>query len=141
MIAIDKAGDDASGQLAARYGRTPQKKRRDRFVYIAGGIIAAIVVVAWVVWAGLDQAGSSIESQDTGHQIVNDRTVEISYQVSTSAGSAVSCALQVQNEAHGIVGWRVVKLPPSTTYTTSYTNTVRSSELGVTGLIYQCWLS
>jgi hypothetical protein len=35
----------------------------------------------------------------------------------------------------------VVKLPASTMYTTAHTETVRSSELGVTGLIYRCWLT
>ena len=127
--------------IAARYGRTQAKKRRDRLIYVVAGAAAAIVVVAWVLWAGLDQAGSRLDAEDTGSTIINSRSVSISYQVSMPVGQTASCALQVQNEAHGIVGWRIVKVPASTRYTSSYTDTVLSSEQGVTGLIYRCWLT
>lgn len=148
MTAIDedalemrpRAAPEASG-IAARYGRTPAKKRRDRLIYIVAGAMAAIVVIAWVIWAGLDQVGSTLDVEDTGATIVNSRTVSISYQVSMPVGQSASCALQVQNEAHGIVGWRIVKVPASSRYTTSYTDTVLSSEQPVTGLIYRCWLT
>ena len=131
---------EAAG-IAVRYGRTPQRRRRDRLVYLVAGTVAATVVVAWVLWAGLDQAGGTLESQDIGSTIVSDRSVSIRYQVSMPVGSTASCALQVQNDAHGIVGWRIVTVPASTRHTTSYTATVLSSEQGVTGLIYRCWLT
>ena len=130
-----------SSSLAARYGRTPAKKRRDRLIYLLAGGVAAMIVIAWVLWAGLDQAGGTLDAEDKGSTIVNARTVSISYQVSMPVGQTASCALQVQNEAHGIVGWRIVKVPASTRYTSSYTATVLSSERGVTGLIYRCWLT
>jgi hypothetical protein len=98
-------------------------------------------VLAWVLWAGLNQAGSALEAQDKGSTIIDSRTVSISYQVSMPVGKSAQCALQVQNEAHGIVGWRIVTVPASTRYTSSYTDTVLSSEQPVTGLIYRCWLT
>ena len=141
MTATDR-DHPAASELDARYGRTKSKKRRDRWIYIIGGITCAIVVVSWVVWAGLAQSGASIDAEDTAHRIIDDRTVSISYSVSMPVGSTASCALQVQNEAHAIVGWRVVKIPASSSqYTTFHTDMVRSSELGVTGLIYACWLT
>jgi hypothetical protein len=127
--------------IAARYGRTPQKKRRDRWIYLGAGAVAAVIVVAWVLWAGLDQAGGNLDAEDQGSTILSDRSVSISYQVSMPVGSSARCALQVQNEAHGIVGWRIVDVPASTRYTTSHTAVVLSSEQGVTGLIYRCWLT
>jgi len=127
--------------IAARYGRTPGKKRRDRLIYLVAAAAAAIIVVAWVLWAGLDQVGGTLDAEDKGSTIVDARTVSISYQVSMPVGQTASCALQVQNQAHGIVGWRIVVVPASTRYTTSYTDTVLSSEQGVTGLIYRCWLT
>lgn len=130
-----------SAPLAARYGRTPSKRRRDRLIYLTAGLAAALVVVAWVVWAGLDQAGGSIDAEDKGSSILSDRAVQIDYQVSMPVGSTASCALQVQNEAHGIVGWKIVKVPASSRYTVSYRDVVRSAEQGVTGLIYRCWLT
>lgn len=127
--------------IANRYGRTPSKRRRDRLIYLVAGLAAAIVVVAWVVWAGLDQAGGTIDAEDKGSSILGNRAVQIDYQVSMPVGRAASCALQVQNEAHGIVGWKVVKVPASSRYTESYRDVVRSAEQGVTGLIYRCWLT
>ncbi len=148
MTAIDEDAPEPSPAatseptpLALRYGRTPAKRRRDRLIAVLAGGAAATVVVAWVIWAGLDQTGGTLETQDTGSTIVSDRSVSIHYQISAPVGTKVGCALQVQNEAHGIVGWRIVTLPESSRYTTSYTDTVRSSERGVTGLIYRCWVT
>jgi hypothetical protein len=128
-------------ELDARYGRTPTRRTRDRGILIAGGIAVAVIVIAWVVWAGLDQAGDTLNAQDIGHTIVDDSTVSISYQVAMPAGSTASCALQVENEAHAVVGWKIVAIPASKQHTNAFTETVRSTELGVTGLIYRCWLT
>jgi hypothetical protein len=141
MTAIGRAARTDAGDLAERYGRTPSTRRRNRLLYTALAVAVGIVVVAWVLWAGLDQAGGTIDAEDTGHHIIDDRTVSISYQVSMPVGSTASCALQVQNEAHGIIGWLIVKIPASRLYTTTHTNTVRTAEPAVTGLIYRCWLT
>ena len=130
-----------SASLDARYGRTPSKKRRDRWIYIGGGIAVAVVVSAWVVWAGLDQAGASLETQDVGSTIINARTVQVNYQVSMPVGKTASCALQVENAAHSIVGWKIVKIPASDRFTNSFSTIVKSAEKPTTGLIYQCWLT
>jgi|SRR5450830_472320 len=141
MTAIGRAARADAGDLGERYGRTPSTKRRNRLLYAGLAVVVGVVIVAWVIWAGLDQAGGTIDAQDTGHRIIDDKTVSISYQVSMPVGSTASCALQVQNNAHGIVGWLIVKIPASSLYTTSHTNTMRSSEQAVTGLIYRCWLT
>ncbi|WP_349897467.1 DUF4307 domain-containing protein [Parafrigoribacterium soli] len=127
--------------LDARYGRSPAKRKRDRWIAISSGIAVAAVVGAWVIWAGLDMAGGGIDATDIGHKVIDDRSVSVNYQVSMAPGSTAACALQVQNEAHGIVGWRIVKIPASKLETRAFSDTVRSSELGVTGLIYRCWLT
>ncbi len=131
----------ASAALDARYGRSSGKRRRDRWIAILVAAFVAIVVIAWVIWAGLDLASGGLDSTDIGHKIVNDRTVSVNYQVSAPAGSTVSCALEAENETHAIVGWKIVDLPPSKTTTRAFSDIVRTSELAVTGLIYRCWLT
>jgi len=131
----------ASASLDERYGRTPSKKRRDRWIYIGGGIAVALVVLAWVVWAGLDRAGSTLETENVGSTIITARTVQVNYEVSMPAGRTASCALQVENAAHSIVGWKIVKVPASKNYTNGYSTVVKSAEKPTTGLIYQCWLT
>jgi hypothetical protein len=127
--------------LDARYGRTPSKKRRDRWIYIGGGVAVAIVVIAWVIWAGLDQAGASLETEDVGSTIIDARTVQVNYEVSMPVGSTASCALQVENDQHAITGWKVVKVPASKLFTNSYSAIVKTAEKPTTGLIYECWLT
>lgn len=132
---------NAQDRLDERYGRTRQKGRRDRIIIWVGAIAFAIVVVAWVVWVASDSTDDSVSFRDIGHRVIDDRTVRISYDVSMPPGTSAECALQVQNETHNIVGWKIVDIPASDGYTQAFTDTVRTTQLGVTGLIYRCWLA
>lgn len=137
---MDVNATDTTAVLDARYGRTPQR-RRDRMLLIIGGAVFAVVLIAWVVWVGMDSNQESLGVQDIAHSIVDDSSVTVTWQVSVKAGTAVSCAVQAQNEAHAIVGWKIVDLPASTTFNNRYKEVVRTSQQAVTGLIYQCWLT
>ncbi len=133
--------DATSAALDARYGRSAGGRRRERWIVISAAILFAGVFTAWVFWAGLDNGQGSLEARNLGHSLVDDKTVSVTWEVSVTAGTEVSCALQAQNEAHGIVGWRIVELPASETYTRRFTETVRTAQRAVTGLIYRCWLT
>lgn len=135
------APDRTSVALDARYGRSPGSSRRDRWIVVVVAVLFAAVFTAWVVWAGLDDGQGSLDARDIGHSLVDERTVSVTWEVSVTAGTEVSCALQAQNEAHGIVGWKIVDLPASDSYTRQYTETLRTAQRGVTGLIYRCWLT
>jgi hypothetical protein len=130
-----------SDAIDERYGRSKSTRKRNRWLLVGGVIALAAILIGWTVWAGLDQNSGNLDSQDIGQTIVNSRTVNISYQVSMPIGSTASCALQVQNEAHAIVGWKIVTIPASHQFTNTYQSIVKSTELGVSGLIYQCWLT
>ncbi|MEX1077778.1 MAG: DUF4307 domain-containing protein [Homoserinimonas sp.] len=127
-------------RLDARYGRTRKTGSRDRLIIWIGAIALAIVLAAWVIWVAFDGTDDTVASRDIGHKVVDDRTVRISYDVSMPPGTSAKCALQVQNDTHNIVGWKVVDIPSSDSYTQAFTDTVRTTQLGVTGLIYRCWL-
>ena len=130
-----------SSNLDDRYGRTPGSTRRDRRLrWIAAGVFA-VVLTAWVVWAGLDGVGPSIEARDTRHQIIDDNSISVTFEVSLPTGTASSCAVQALNETFTVVGWKVIDLPPSERYTRSLTEIVHTTELSNTGLIYRCWLT
>lgn len=137
----DTAPEATRATLDARYGRTPADRRRQRWIIIVAAVVFAAIFTAWVVWAGLDNGQGSLDARDIGHRLVDDRTVNVTWEVSVAAGTTVSCALQAQNAAHGIVGWKIVELPASDTYTRRFTETVRTAQRAVTGLIYRCWLT
>jgi len=105
-----------------------------------GGLFA-VVLIAWVVWTGLDGASVTIEARDTAHTIIDEHSVSVTFEVSMPAGSSSSCAVQALNESFTVVGWKIIDLPPSNLYTRSYTQVVNTTELSNTGLIYKCWLT
>ncbi|MBC7725790.1 MAG: DUF4307 domain-containing protein [Burkholderiaceae bacterium] len=124
-----------------RYGRTPSRRRAtQRFAWVAA-IGFAVVLVAWVVWGGLDNTSSGVDAVDTQHSVIDSHSVSVGWQITMAAGQSAKCAIQAQNEAHSIVGWRIVDVPPSDQRTRAFSAVVSTAELAVTGLIYRCWLT
>ena len=128
--------------LAARYGRTRTRRRRDRLLLIGGAIAFAVVLVAWVVWAGFDGQKPSVEATDTGHRLLNEeRAVEVSWILSVPPGNETACIVQAFDEDFTVVGWRVVEIPASEQHLRTFTETVRVAREANTGLISNCWLT
>jgi len=132
----------ASDVLAERYGRTPRARIRDRWLLVLGGVFAAVVLVAWVVWAGLDGQRPSLEVAGTAHELLNDeRAVEVSWNLSVPAGNATACVVKALNDDFTVVGWKVVEIPASDTYTRNFTERIRIAQPANTGLVEHCWLT
>ena len=107
-------------------------------------IVAAafsLILTGWVVWAGLDGAGPAIEARDTRHQIIDENSISVTFEVSLPTDTPASCAVQALNETFTVVGWKVIDLERSSDYTRSFTEIVKTTELSNTGLIYRCWLT
>lgn len=135
--------NDASttAALDERYGRTPGRRRRRTIVAVATGAAVVITSIAWVIWVGLFEPGASLETRDLGFTLGEQGTVDIRFEVSADPGAEVSCALQALDQQFGIVGWKVVDLPPSDDRTRVFTEVVQTAADPVTGLIYRCWLT
>ena len=127
--------------LDQRYGRTRKRGRNERLILIISAAAFAVVLVAWVVWAGLDGSKPMVEARDVAHTILDDQTVQVDYEVSMPAGEQASCAVQALNEDFTVVGWKIVDIPASDRYTRAFTETVRTSLPANTGLIFRCWLT
>ena len=128
--------------LAARYGRTPTNRGRDRWLIIGAAIAFAVVLVAWVVWAGLDGQKPTVQATDTGHRLLNDeRAVEVSWTLSVPPGNPTACIVQAYDEDFTIVGWKVVDIPASDRHLRTFTERVRVAREANTGLISSCWLT
>ena len=128
--------------LAARYGRTRTNRSRDRWLIIGAAIAFAVVLVAWVVWAGLDGQKPTVQATDTGHRLLNDeRAVEVSWTLSVPPGNPTACIVQAYDEDFTIVGWKVVDIPASDRHLRTFTERVRVAREANTGLISSCWLT
>lgn len=134
--AVRTGGDEPEHLLAERYGHRPG---RDRVLAIIAASAIALTFLLWVIWAGV--LGQHVfEARDLGYTVIDERSVSVTFDVATDPGTAISCALQAQNEKHGIVGWKIVELPPQDKRMVRYTETLRTTERAVNGLIYRCWV-
>jgi hypothetical protein len=132
---------EPASQLAARYGRTADRRRREKWWLIGFGAAVAVVIVCWVIWAGLDSVGGTLNATDSAHTVVDDHHVSVSFTVEADPGENAVCAIEAQNEDFAIVGWKVIEIPSSTERSRAFTEVVRTTERAVTGLVSDCWLS
>ncbi len=128
-------------QLQQRYGLTPRGRSRNKVFAIVSAAVFAVVLIAWIWWAGLAQPTAQLETRDLGYTTIDDRTISVRFDVSVDPGTPVWCAVQALNAQYGIVGWRVVEIPPGDSRTRVFDQPLRTSEPAVTGLLYECWLS
>jgi hypothetical protein len=130
-----------SADINERYGRTARNATRNRRWAIGSAAAFAAVLLAWVVWGGDFGNLGSVEAQNIGHTVLSDNEVEVTFQLTLEPDTDSACALEALNSNFAIVGWKIVDVPGTSERTRSITETVRTSELSVTGLIYRCWLT
>ena len=133
-------GAAASVDLERRYGRTPDRRRRERWILGGAALAFAVVLVAWVVWAGLDGSRPQVQATDLGHRLIDDHSVEVTWRLSVPAGNETACIVQAYNEDFTVVGWRIVEIPASERPLRTFTETVRTALEPNTGLVSECWL-
>ena len=125
--------------LAERYGRTSGDHRRQKTWGIVGAIGVALVLLAWLGWAGLGQPTAQFETRDLGYEMVSEQEIIVKFELSAPPGMRINCAVQALNASYGIVGWALVDIPPAEARTRVFNQPLRTSEPAVTGLLYECW--
>ncbi len=138
---VSEVPPETAAALAARYGRTPGSSRRTRWIAVASAGAFVAVFAAWLVWGGLLEAPAQFEAKDIGHEVLSDAQVSVTWTLTVQPGTPARCAVHALNSTFAIVGWVVVDVPSSEQLTRTLTETVRTTELAVTGLIYRCWLT
>lgn len=126
--------------LAARYGRTPERRRRDRIVGISVAVGIVVVMLAWVVWGGLADPRGTIDTQDTGSTRIDEHAIQIDFAVTVEPGTPVRCAVNAFDRNHTTVGWVELDIEPADRWTTPQSVVVRTSDEAIGGLVYRCWL-
>ncbi len=128
-------------ELDARYGRSPAGARRRRWFAIGTAGTSFVALAAWLIWAGFGSLSAQFQVLDTGFVIADDRAVEVRWTLTVEPGTPMQCAVQALNPSFGIVGWKVVDVAASEQRTREFSETVLTTELATTGLIYRCWLT
>lgn len=129
---------DVERKLAERYGRTASRARR-RLGWVLVAIVA-IAAVALLSWSVVSQAMGTADVDTTGYEVVDEDTVSVRFQVVVAPGTPVACALEAQDEGHGIVGWKVVEYPGAESRTQVFEEDIPTIAEATNGLVHSCWI-
>lgn len=139
MTTAPPVSDDAiRAKLDDRYGRG--RGRAPRWLIVLG-LVIVVVAVGWFGWMTVASSLESVDADTTGFVVVDDRTVSLSFQVTAPIDREAACILEAQDEEHGIVGWRVIVIPPSSAHTRAFVETIPTTAGATTGLINSCWVT
>lgn len=124
--------------LDERYGRTSAARRRGWVIAIS---IVAAIGVALFAWMTVASAADDVSVDGTGFAIIDARTVTVDFQFTAPPGRGVACALEAQDEEHGIVGWRIVEFPASDEHARAFQEQIPTVAEATTGLVNSCWVA
>lgn len=124
--------------LDERYGRRRSTRSRRAAWIVFGAVVAvALAGLTWLTWAN---AAGAVVADVTAFEVVDEHRVTLTFQVTAPAESAFACALEAQDVEHGVVGWRVVEYPASSSPVQAFTEAIPTLARATTGLVNSCWV-
>ena len=131
-------GPTTQDMLDQRYGRARAGSRRRGLIAFAVVAAVAVGLFAWMTFANSADAATA---ETTGFEVVDGHSVSLRFQVSAPIGRSIACAIEAQDEQHGIVGWRVVEYPGSDLHVRAFHETLPTIGAATTGLVNSCWVT
>lgn len=122
--------------LDERYGRRRSPARR---WIMALGLLVALAVIALFGWWTVQGALRAVDSDTTSFEVADEHSVTLGFQITAPPGAAVACAIEAQDEEHGVVGWRVVEIPASDLHARAFREVIPTTALATTGFVNSCW--
>ena len=102
------------------------------------GTIGVSIGIALAVWLGLANSLGAVTWTDTAYKVVDERSVQVEFDVHRSVGEAVTCRVEAQDTAHGVVGVLDVLVPPSPERSVHQVVVVRTASRAVGGSVRSC---
>ena len=123
--------------LDERYGRRRSPARR---WLIGGAAVLGVALVAAFGWFTVQGSLDAVDVDTTSFAIVDEHAVELGFQITAPPGRAVACAIEAQDEDHGVVGWRVVEIEASDTHARAFRELIPTTAEATTGFVNSCWV-
>lgn len=123
--------------LDDRYGRRRSPARRWLLVVVAAVVIAVIGYLGWTIVQGTLE---SVDADTTSFDVVDAHSVSLGFQITSPPGRDVACAIQAQDEQHGVVGWRIIEIPAQDTHAQAFREVIPTTALATTGFVDTCWV-
>jgi hypothetical protein len=89
------------------------------------------------VFVAIDNS-NQVTHRDIAYEVIDEYSTNVTFEVSRNPGQAVSCDLTVLNQSFAIVGFLRVDVEASTSRSTVISSIIRTTELGVSGLVQGC---
>lgn len=90
-----------------RYG-----ERRPSRALIAGLAVVGAALLGWLIWAALAAANPDTRSAVLGFRVLDDRRVQVRFEVVADKAAAVTCSVRAQDSSGEIVGLTGVDIGP-----------------------------
>ena len=119
-----------------RYGKD-QLRSMDRILAISVAVIAISSFLVWAVFVSIDNS-NQVTHRDIAYEVIDQYSTNVTFEVSRNPGQVVSCDLTVLNQSFAIVGFLTVDVAASNSRSTVISSTIRTTELGVSGLVDGC---
>lgn len=117
----------------------PRDARRQRG-WVVGGVLFALAILAFVVWAGVGNSKDAVSFRDLGYNVDSAAQVTSVWEVTKPKDRAVTCEVRALDKRYGVVGRQQVQIPAG--QETVVTKTVlRTTALAVTGTVRSCELA
>lgn len=122
--------------LQERYGRERLRKR-DRVLAISIAVVAIVSFLVWAVFVSIDNS-NQVSHRDIAYEVIDEYSTNVTFEVSRTPGQIVSCDVAVLNQSFAIVGFLTVEVLASESRSTVISSDIRTTELGVSGLVEGC---
>jgi len=119
-----------------RYGRD-RLQRRDRILAISIAAVLLSTFLIWAIFVSIDNS-NQVTHRDIAYEVVDQYSTNVNFEVSRNPGQVVSCDVTVLNQSFAIVGFLTLDVAASKSRSTVISSTVRTTELGVSGLVDGC---
>ena len=119
-----------------RYGRD-RFRASDRILAISIAAVALSSFLVWAIFVSIDNS-NQVTHRDIAYEVIDEYSTNVTFEVSRNPGQEVTCDITVLNQSFAIVGFLTVDIAASNSRSTVISSAIRTTELGVSGLVDGC---
>lgn len=122
--------------LAARYGRQPRNKRRDRLAIIAIAIVGLVGFLVWSISVTAANSGRPI-GKLISFSVESPILVQVELTAENAQGRDLICQVEVLSNDYEVVGYKEIALADGQKSVKSAVTTVKPA---VSAVVKDCWV-
>lgn len=122
--------------LAARYGRQPTNKRRDRLAIIAIAIVGLVGFLVWSISVTAVNSGRPI-GKLISFSVEGPNLVQVDVTAENAQGRDLICQVEVLSNDYEVVGYKEIALADGQKSVKSAVTTVKPA---VSAVVKDCWV-